>query len=165
MKIHNRVMGSIGGCIIALMMLLVVSEVMSRIITGRSIEGVIELVGVSMAMGIFFGFSPCEERDQHVRVELVVRLLPSAVSFVVDIFVYILAITIVLITTYQVGLEALSSWSIREVLPGVTFHVPVYPAKIACFFGYLMFAFELVLNLRDRIKTGRTYQAALHEHP
>jgi TRAP-type C4-dicarboxylate transport system permease small subunit len=155
MRLYNRAMGGIGGAVIGAMMLLIVAEVLSRFLTGRSIEGVIEIVGVFLALAVFFGFSPCEEIKHHVRVELVVRLLPKKLSFALDILAYSLAIIVVLTTTWEVTLEALSSWHIREVLPGVAFHVPVYPAKAACSLGYVAFFVQLVLNFLGRLGLGK----------
>jgi len=153
MKKINRVMGSLGGIIIGIMMLLTVAEVLSRFFLGISIEGVIETVGILLAFAVFLGFSHCEESGNHVRVELVVRLLPNKIALVVDLLVYVLAILIIATMTWQAGVDALSSWSFREVLPGANIQVPVYPAKIAAFIGLSAFCFQLVLNFVSRTKS------------
>lgn len=152
MTFHNRAMSYIGGVIIGAMMLLVVGEVLNRLVTGRSIEGTIEIVSIFLAMAIFLGFSPCEEADRHVKVELVVRLLPQKAKSAIAIIVYILAIGIVAISSWKIGFEALESWSIRERLPGADVLVPIYPAKIVCFIGYVAFLFHLTVNLISKLR-------------
>jgi len=157
MKFINKLFGSAGGILIGAMMLLVVAEVSSRLFWGSSIEGTIEIVGMFLALAVFFGFSPCEEDGKHVRVELVAARLPQKIRICLDIFVYIVAIVVVAAITWQVGLDTLSSWSIREVLPGAKVQVPVYPAKTAAFIGYLAFCVQLTVSLVTKIRTRRVY--------
>ncbi len=155
MKFINKLFGSAGGILIGAMMLLVVAEVSSRLFWGSSIEGTIEIVGMFLALAVFFGFSPCEEDGKHVRVELVAARLPKKVRDYLDIVVYMIAIVVVAVITWQVGLDTLSSWSIREVLPGAKVQVPVYPAKTAAFIGYLAFFVQLMVSMVGKIKRQR----------
>jgi TRAP-type C4-dicarboxylate transport system permease small subunit len=157
MKLFNRLMGSIGGFLVGLMALLIVVEVLSRLFLKSSIEGSIELECVLLSLAVFLGFSPCEEKNAHVKVELIVAHLPEKVSFSLEIVSYLLAIIIVSFTTWQVGLDALSSSEIREAFPGANVQVPVYPARIACFIGYLAFCFQLVVNVISKIKLKKRY--------
>jgi TRAP-type C4-dicarboxylate transport system permease small subunit len=147
MRFFNKIMGSIGGFVVAAMMLLIVAEVSSRLFFKTSIEGSIELECVFFALAVFFGFSPCEEKNAHVRVQLLIMRLPAKASLWLEIVAYILAVATVLFTSWQVGVDALSSLEVREVLPGANVQIPVYPAKIAAFLGYLAFCFQLVINL------------------
>lgn len=152
MKYCNKVMGTAGGIFIGTMMLLIVAEVLSRLFLRGSIEGAIEIVGIFLALAVFLGFSPCEEGDSHVRVELVVGRLPHKFRTALNIVVYMFAIGIVAVTAWQVGLDALSSCKIREVLPGANVQVPVYPAKVVAFVAYGVFCFQLVVSLMNRAK-------------
>ena len=144
-------MGSAGGFLVGIMMFLTVAEVLSRIFLKASIEGIIELQCVFFALVVFFGFSPCEEKDAHVKVNLVTIHLPMKFSLPLDIVVYLLAILIVSVSGWQLGLDAATSWEIREALPGAMVQVPVYPAKIAAFVGYLAFCLQLVLHILFRV--------------
>lgn len=156
MRIFNKIMGSIGGILIGLMMLLILAEVLSRLFFGSSIEGTLEIVGIFLALAVFFGFAPCEENNGHVRVDLIVQFLPQRVTFYLDIFVFLIAIAIVAVTAWQVGLDALSSWKFKEVLPGANVRVPVYPAKTCAFIGYFAFYVQLVINLITKIRNKVT---------
>ena len=80
MRFFNKIMGSIGGFVVAAMMLLIVAEVSSRLFFKTSIEGSIELECVFFALAVFFGFSPCEEKNAHVRVQLLIMRLPAKAS-------------------------------------------------------------------------------------
>ena len=146
MKYHNRVMAYTGGAVIAVMMLLVVAQVLCRLLLKTSIEGTLEVVSICMAMAIFLGYSPCEEINHHVKVELVLAVLPERVRRLLNMLVYPLAIGIVMVSAYQVGLEAIDSWKISETLPGADFQVPIYPAKIVCFIGYFAFLIQLIIS-------------------
>ncbi|SDU18774.1 TRAP transporter small permease subunit [Desulfobacula phenolica] len=155
MKIVNKMFGSAGGILIGAMMLLVVAEVSNRLFWGSSIEGAIEIEGIFLALAIFLGFSPCEEEKKHVRVELVAARLPKKLKTFLDIIVYITAVGVVAVITWQVGLDMISSWSIRETLPGAKVQVPVYPAKAAAFIGYFAFFIQLMVSLASIIRTQR----------
>ena len=153
MLIQNRVMSYIGGVIIGAMMLLVSSEVLCRLLLGTSIEGTIEIVSIFLALAIFLGYSPAEERDHHVKVELLVIHFSPKVRRVVDLSMYVLAIAIVALSCWGVGIQAIDSWRIREALPGADFQVPVYPAKAVCFIGYFAFLIQLILKLIGMFRT------------
>ncbi len=140
-------LGTIGGLAIAAMMLLILAEVMSRLFLNRSIEGAIEIVGIFLSLSVFMGLAPCEQTNHHVRVELLRMRMNRQIRFYMDGVSYVLAIAIVLVTTWQVGLNAYSSFLTREVLPGANLEVPVYPAKIGAFIGFLAFGIQLIVNL------------------
>ena len=139
--------GIIGGLAIAAMMLLILAEVLSRFFLGSSIEGTIEVVGIFLSLAVFLGFAPCEQTHNHIRVELLRMRIDDRKRFFLDLFSYILALLIVGVMTWRVGLDAYSSFMIREVLPGADFEVPVYPAKISAFIGFLAFGLQLCLNI------------------
>ena len=156
-KIINS-LGTIGGLAIAAMMMLILAEVMSRFFLNRSIEGAIEIVGIFLSLSVFMGLAPCEQTNHHVRVELLRMRMNRRVQLYMDLVSYILAIAIVLVTTWQVGLNAYSSFLTREVLPGANLEVPVYPAKISAFIGFLAFGIQLITNLYKLFKTLKTHK-------
>jgi TRAP-type C4-dicarboxylate transport system permease small subunit len=147
MTIRNRIAATVGSSLIFLIMFLLVIEVVSRMIFGSSIEGVIEIVGIFLALSVFAGFSPCEEVKQHVSAELVVQRLPVRVARIIKIVMYILAVVTVAVMSWQTGLDFLNSYSIREALPGARLQVPVYWAKGGVFVGFVLFLIQLMVSL------------------
>lgn len=141
-------LGTLGGLAIAAMMLLILAEVLSRLFLSSSIEGTIEVVGIFLSLAVFLGFAPCEQTNHHIRVDLLRMRMHDRKRFFLDLFSYILALIIVGVMAWRVGLDAYSSLMIREVLPGADFEVPVYPAKISAFVGFLAFGLQLCLNIR-----------------
>ncbi len=139
-------LGILGGLAIAAMMMLILAEVLSRLFFGRSIEGTIEIVGIFLSLAVFLGFAPCEQTNHHVRVELLRMRLGYRKQFYFDVISYLLALLIVGVMVWRVGLDAYSSLIIREVLPGAEFEVPVYPAKIGAFIGFVAFGLQLLVN-------------------
>ena len=147
MTIRNRISATIGSMLIFLIMILLVVEVVSRFVFGASIEGVIEIVGIFLALSVFAGFSPCEEAKQHVSAQLVVQRLPARAARIVKICVYVLAVITVAIMSWQTALNFFDSYSIREALPGASFQMPVYWAKGGVFVGFVLFLIQLVASL------------------
>jgi TRAP-type C4-dicarboxylate transport system permease small subunit len=147
MTIRNRILATIGSLLIFLIMILLVIEVVSRFVFGASIEGVIEIVGIFLALSVFAGFSPCEEARQHVSAQLVVKRLPARLARIVKMLVYILAVITVAVMSWQTALNFYDSYSIREALPGAKFQMPVYWAKAGVFIGFVMFLIQLIVSL------------------
>ncbi len=147
MTIRNRISATIGSMLIFLIMILLVVEVVSRFAFGASIEGVIEIVGIFLALSVFAGFSPCEEAKQHVSAQLVVQRLPARAARIVKICVYVLAVITVAAMSWQTALNFFDSYSIREALPGASFQMPVYWAKGGVFVGFVLFLVQLIISL------------------
>ncbi len=147
MTIRNRISATIGSMLIFLIMILLVIEVVSRFIFGASIEGVIEIVGIFLALSVFAGFSPCEEAMQHVSAQLVVQRLPARAALIVKTIVYVLAVVTVAVMSWQTALNFYDSYSIREALPGASFQMPVYWAKGGVFVGFVLFLIQLIISL------------------
>lgn len=147
MTIRNKILATIGSLLIFLIMILLVIEVISRFFFGASIEGVIEIVGIFLALSVFAGFSPCEEGRQHVSAQLVIQRLSARTARIVKIFVYILAVITVAVMSWQTVLNFYDSYSIREALPGASFQMPVYWAKAGVFIGFIMFLIQLIVSL------------------
>ncbi len=157
MTIRNRISATVGSLLIALIMVLLVIEVVSRFIFGASIEGIIEIVGIFLALSVFAGFSPCEEANQHVSAQLVVQRLPARAAHIIKILVYILAVITVAVMSWRTALNFFDSYSIREALPGASFQMPVYWAKGGVFVGFVLFLIQLIISLlRPEGKTKAT---------
>ena len=147
MTLRNRIAATVGSLLISLIMLLLIFEVLSRFIFGASIEGVIEIVGIFLALSVFAGFSPCEEAKQHVRAELVVQRLPAQVARVFTVAIYIVAIITVAVMSWQTALDFFNSFSTREALPGARVQVPVYWAKGGVFVGFVLLLIQLIVSV------------------
>ena len=153
-----KALGIIGGLAIATMMMLILAEVLSRLFLNSSIEGTIEIVGIFLSLSVFLGFAPCEQTNHHVRVELLRMRLCYRHKLILDLLSYILALVVVGAMTWQVGLDAYSSFVTREVLPGADLEVPVYPAKISAFIGFFAFGIQLLINFRKLFKPSNNSQ-------
>jgi len=80
---------------------------------------------------------------------------------ILDLVSYFLALVVVGVMVWQVGLDAYSSLVIREVLPGAELEVPVYPAKISAFIGFFAFGIQLLINFRKLL--NRSINSQLSE--
>jgi TRAP-type C4-dicarboxylate transport system permease small subunit len=149
-----RALGYLGGFAIAAMMVLIVGEVLSRALLGQSIPGALEIVGIFLSLAVFLGFAPSEQAHQHVRVELLRDRLGPARRSTLDLLGSLAGFVVVAVVTWAVGVDAYSSFAIREVLPGAAWEVPVYPAKIGAFIGFLAFGLQLLRNTVARVRSG-----------
>jgi TRAP-type transport system small permease protein len=151
MKHINRFVGRIGGLIIALIMVMTVTQVVSRSLFGVSLESSIEMIGLLLALSVFLGLSPCEENDAHIKVDIVTMRLPRRVMVVLECFVYFIALLTALTITYQIGKETVIAWQTMESIPGSGIRLPTYPAKLVSFFGFLLFDIQLTISFLTRV--------------
>lgn len=144
MRRLNAFSAILGGLLVFCIMILLSAEIIGRKI-GHPIPGTIEIAGFALAGIVFLGLSRCEEVHEHVNVEFLLVRYPSALRRWVEIFICLLGFVMYGLMTWQSTLEAISSWSTFEVVPGLI-PLPVYPAKTIVSIGCAMICVQLLIN-------------------
>ncbi len=129
-----------------LIMLGIVTDVVRRTMTGRSIPGMVELVETFMALEVFLGLAHAEAEGVHVRMSLVTNLLGFRVRRLLKTFG--MAVCIVGSAWFAWGsiLRAIEATSVGEVKPGLL-RFPVWPARWAIVFGFAVLIVEYVARV------------------
>lgn len=150
----SRGCGVIGALWIAILMLLVTSDVLGRSLFNSPITGTPEIVRNSVP-GIVFLLIPYAMRtSSHVRSSIILSRVPNIVRQVLlalsDLFGFIL-FGIILAAQWA---PMLRSWSIREFEGVGALEVPVYPVRTIIVAASLLMCFEclssLLRDLRER---------------
>ncbi|MBN9605295.1 MAG: TRAP transporter small permease [Actinomycetales bacterium] len=135
-------LGSLSGLLYAALIVTLCVDLLSRVVTGRSVPGLLEASEVVMVVAVGLALGPAESDGSHVRTGLVLDRLPSERIAVWTRRVgAILPLAVAAILVYALFDQALQSTLAAEVKPGIV-PIPVYPAKIALCFGAAIFFIE-----------------------
>lgn len=120
----SRVLNTLGGVILVLMMLLTVVDVVLRYI-GKPITGTYELMAFAGALVIGFAIAQASLEDAHVGVDLVTEKLPASKKAVFLFFTKIVGLALFALISWALFLKAHDLYLTGEV--SLTLRVPYYP--------------------------------------
>jgi TRAP-type C4-dicarboxylate transport system permease small subunit len=156
-----RIMTTISGVGILVLLLLTVLHVSGRELLGTGVPGAIEYSQIVLVAVVFAGMGGAEVRKAHVRTPLLTSRLPprtADVARLLGIALVLCSLAWLIWLTLRAGLE-----SAREGEYGVGTHrVPVWPARLVIPLGLTGLALEYVVNA---MTVGRRIWAADHISP
>ena len=148
----NQVLAGFCGWLMLAMMLLLVLDVVTRLI-GRPMQGMAELSVFVMMVVIYLGLARCEERKEHVGLELLRNFLPATRRRALDWINALLAVVTVGILTYAIIDNAIFSFQRNESIEG-TVELPIWPTKFIIVIGIVFYMIQTFLNWVDITKGG-----------
>ncbi len=146
----NQVLAGFCGWLMLAMMLLLVLDVVTRLI-GQPMQGMAELSVFVMMVVIYLGLARCEERKEHVGLELLRNFLPATRRRALDWINALLAVVTVGILTYAIIDNAIFSFQRNESLEG-TVELPIWPTKFIIVLGIVFYMIQAFLNWVDITK-------------
>ena len=162
MKKINAFCAAFSGVLVCCLMVLLSGEILGRKL-GYPIPGTIEFAAFALVGIIFLGLSHCEELGGHVRVEFLLTRFSPKLRKAAEMFIYLLGFCIYGLMTWQTGVDAVSSWSVRETVPGLM-TLPVYPAKTVVPLGCALICIQIIVNaigiMKDQGKQGASQPKA-----
>ena len=150
MKKVNAICAVASGLLVCSLMLLLSAEILGRKI-GHPIPGTTEFAAFALVGIIFLGLSHCEEVGGHVRVEFLILRFPTRLRLAAELFVYFMGFLLYVLMTWQTALDAISSWSVLETVPGLM-TLPVYPAKTLVPLGCGLISIQILINALGLIR-------------
>lgn len=155
----NGFFAEISGWSLSLIALLLILNLVTRFF-GVPIQGLLELSTFVFLGMIYLGLGHCEEVDEHIKVNAVLKRVPPKVRDALYVFNYLLAIAvggIVVLASYRSARGAFMS---RESVPG-TAPFLTYPVRFAIFIGLLFFLLQVFSHIhlvlrRNIVKNGNT---------
>jgi len=146
-------LGAVSILLILVMMVATVSDVISRLVVGRPIAGVIEMGEVLMVAIVFLGLAYTESKGAHVRMTLVIRKLPPRTAAVATMLGLALVLFVVAWMTIVTGERALTSFDSQETRFGLV-QIPVWPARVALAVGLAAYFAELLPRFTDNLRVA-----------
>jgi TRAP-type C4-dicarboxylate transport system permease small subunit len=150
-------LAALAGAIIMALMFAGVSEILMRRLFNAPIYGHLDAVEMSMIAFTVLCVSYCWRRAQHVRMDLVIRLIPGRGRWTVELLATGLAlafVTVIIPGTWQYFLNAL-------LIGDSTMNtgMPTWPSKLAVPVGlgvlWLRLAIEMVAYVRMIVDPNR----------
>lgn len=144
-QISSRTMSSIGGGFLLLMVALTVADVFLRYVFNRPILGSIELTECMVVVLGCLGLAWCEVNNGHIRVNLLVPLLPGRMRAIVDSLTTLCSLFVYLIITWCCFRESYELKGIGQTTD--ILKLPVYPFYVVMAFGAAMLCLALFRSL------------------
>jgi TRAP-type mannitol/chloroaromatic compound transport system permease small subunit len=131
-------------------MLLTVADVLKRTLFDRGIPGTVEITQVFLVIVVFAAMFGAEVTDTHVSTTIVTDRLPARARQMVRLIGATISFLAASLFAYANAGPALQSLQINEVVYGLI-RVPVYPAKIVIFLGFLLLALAILGGILRQI--------------
>jgi TRAP-type C4-dicarboxylate transport system permease small subunit len=113
-----------------LMMVHVSVDVIGRTVFNNPFEGTSEIVTYYyMVTAAYLPWMWLAKTDGHIKVDLFVRMLPSAVAFWLDVVVKLGLVAYLGLFTWQTWLQAIRQTERSEVQQAGTLYLPVWPTR------------------------------------
>jgi TRAP-type C4-dicarboxylate transport system permease small subunit len=141
----------IAGLALALMVILVVSDICGNKFFKTPVPGGIELVSLLSVVAISFAIAETQLAHGHIEVEMLVTRLPKKAQKVIATFVYLLSIALFIVLcvrSFKYGNTLQSSGEVS-----MTMSLPFYPfvwgMGISCICVILVLIMQLLKMLRE----------------
>jgi len=122
---------------------------------GRLIQGMAELSVLTMMIMVYLGMARCEERREHVNLEIIKDALRPRKKRAVKLVAYVLVLISISILFYAGLKDAIASYKIRKALAGVV-KLCLWPVKPALVVGVVIFWIQALINATIVVKDSKT---------
>ncbi|MEM9222493.1 MAG: TRAP transporter small permease [Pseudomonadota bacterium] len=138
-------------CLIAILILIVL-QMLARW-TGEVFPGAPDYAGYAMAAASFFAFAHALNRGAHIRVTLVLNLVPPAVRRIIEVWCFGLATLLMWYFVYYAARFVYWSWKFNDISQGPDAS-PLWIPQLAMFVGAFVFALALTDHLLSLFTDG-----------
>lgn len=142
----SRALNAIAGASIVVMLILVCSDVLSRMLFNIAIPGTNTVVAsYLMVATIFLPLATLQLLEENISVEVISGLLPVPLQNLCDIIGHLLSGTFYVLLGYLYYHVAVEAIEIREFASG-TWDVPIWPARVIMPLGLFIAALAAALK-------------------
>ena len=142
----TTVVGKIGSSVIAVMMLLTVSDVVGRRVFGQAVLGAYELSELMLVIVVFFTVGHVELLRRHISIGLVVSQLRQSTQDIIDSIMYVFFLIFFCLLTWQLCLYAVEVQQTNQLI-STTLPVPVFPFVAVAALGSALLSLVVLMHL------------------
>lgn len=146
-QITTRGIAFVAMFLLLPMMFLSTVDVTLRKFFSTTVPGTMELSSYMLALFILLGLSYTHQCRAHVRVSLLLNMLPQKAQTVIEIFLSILSLAMLLILVKEGWIIALEETTVSDML-----RIPENPFRMAMVVGCLSFAMEVLTDIIEHFK-------------
>lgn len=143
-------------------MLFVVSEVFMRYMFNSPIPGHLEMSELFTPGIIFLAIAYTQSTDGHVRMTLVIDMLPQWMRRYADIFTLTLSVAIYAILTYFSALHTHRTWLYGDNT--MQYYYPVWPSTLVVTVGLFFCTLRLYLDTLQAMFPNRIHRVTVDTH-
>ena len=148
---------ALGALAIAAIMVLTVADVVRRMLTDRSIQGVIEVAPLLLLAASALGMGYAEQIGVHVRTSMVTSRMPRVPALVFRAAGSLLSVVVLGWVAYESLQRAIAAVENNDVTPGFVAY-PTWPAQVLVPLGFALFALQVAIRLVDDLRALQTGQ-------
>jgi len=150
-RMLNRVLVTIAGAILVIMMLLACVNVALRSL-GYPVKGTFELVGFFGAVVAAFALGRTQMAGEHISVDVLIARFPGELKRILTAICNLLGMVFFALAGWETARQGTTLWRVQEM--SGTLHIVyfpfVYTVSLGCFVLALVLFLELLKNGRRR---------------
>jgi TRAP-type C4-dicarboxylate transport system permease small subunit len=146
-RVSARIVNSIAAAFLFILMLLTCSDVILRYLFNKPIMGSFELTEFIMAIIVSFSLANCALQKGHVRVDLVVFMLPKRVQGIMNSIANVAFLGLFVLITWRIVPRAMQMIEVNQV--GLITRIPVAPFVLLVALGTAVLCLALLKNFFD----------------
>ncbi|MBA7565837.1 hypothetical protein ES708_07522 [subsurface metagenome] len=151
----NQIMTQLSGISLCFIIVFILVDIIGRTFS-RTVFGASEFAIFAMIIAVYLGFSYCEEKKSHIRIEVFLSYLPPKYKKILNLVDYFLVFVMLGIVVYSVGIFALSSYKNKCAVAAGTKPLVIYPVifvmLISCIFYWIQVGLNFVEKFNDLFK-------------
>jgi len=152
-----RFINALGVFFLAMTMLLVTVDVLSRFFFNQPIEGSLEIIRFMLVLVILFSIPYTAVRKQHVSIDIITSKLSDKTRTVLESAMMLIALILSVLVVWRTILYAMSKAKANEM--SAILHLPLPPFVLAVAFGFALTAcvicIQLLRNIDQAVKTWK----------
>lgn len=160
----SRAMGVIAASAIVVLMGAIVTDVVTRYLTGASMPAMVELSESALVVSIFFGLAWAGATGAHVSVTLVTDRLAAPVNRILATAVWVLSSLFVAWLGFATYGRAMNATARGETRMGIV-EWPMWPLRWVIVAGFLALLSVCLVNLLRVLRGREILPTQLEEHP
>lgn len=139
----------IGQAVLMLMVLLVVADVTSRRVFNNPLPYVYELVGIMLAVVVFFAVAYCGAQRGHLSIDVLVSRFPAKARAIINAITCFFCIGLCGLIGWRSLVYAMHTWDRGHVT--AILRIPLYPFVFVVAFGSILLGLVFLVHLLNWI--------------
>lgn len=150
LRLANRLFAMLSGVALFLMLLIGASDVIGSSMFNQPLPGAFEGTEALMVVSTFLALGLSQQRRAHIRVEVIVGLMPRPFQLASAVFSALLCALFFGLIAWFGWAIAIKSFNAGEFSSGLV-NFPIWPAKIALAFGASLMALQCLWDVATAI--------------
>lgn len=142
----NKVIASIAGLLIAMVMSVVCADVAVRVLSGGSIHGAIETAVLLLVALVFLGLGGAEAKGENFSVTILAQQLPDKARRMLELFGRIVSFALAALLAWVCWEKAFTSFHAAEKSYGVI-AFPIWPSRFLVAIGLTFLAIQFIATM------------------